>query len=129
MTRRFTLVMLIASACSSNPASRPPFVPGSIGWGGPSLFMVDTDGDGLPDAAVPRGGTFMDTDDDGLPDTRLDSYWTSVGTDRCNAIGMTAVRAAFARLELAADEQAAAGALDDLVRTIVDVQRIIAPPP
>ena len=129
MTRCFILMMLIASGCSSSPASRPAFVPQGMGWGGPASFMVDTNGDGLPDAMVPRDGTFVDTDDDGLPDTRLDSYWTSLGTDRCNAIGMTAVRAAFARLELAADEQAAVNALDDLVTSVAEARRHLATRP
>lgn len=127
MTPHFVYALLALSACASSRTTSP-IVPGEIGWGGPRSFMVDTNGDGLPDTVVPSGGTFIDTDDDGLPDTRLDTYWTNAGPDRCNAVGMTAIRAAFARLELAGDQQAAVRALDELVNSVADARRHLSTP-
>jgi hypothetical protein len=90
--------------------------------------MVDTNGDGLPDTTVPSGGTFVDTDDDGLPDTRLDTYWTRVGIEGCRAGGMTALRSSFARLELAADDEVAGRALDDLAAAVAEARRCLKAP-
>ena len=122
MTPRLVYAFLALSACAGSRATSP-IAPAEISWGGPSSFMVDTNGDGLPDTVVPSGGTFVDTDDDGLPDIRLDTFWTNAGPSGCNAMGMTAIRAAFAKLDLATDQAPAMKALDDLLTRAADAQR------
>ena len=121
MRSTFPCLLALTAACSC-PTTRAPFIPGVIEWGIPRFFMVDTDGDGTPNQWVPGGATFIDTDDDGLPDTRVDGYWARLGSAACNDVGLTAIRAAFARLELASDATQATNALDWLATAVAKTQ-------